>query len=314
MIRHRELPRLRTAAVGVFGIAFLAGMAFVSPATAEDESQAQGAVLAVDAVNPDIFDGASRSTYEAAEVGASGEVTIESASGEDILDVVLPDTSGDTSVVDGLAVLNQNNGSSIVPVPQANGSVAIHAVLNDSSAPESFEYTLKLDEGDVLVSAGEGGGFGVFDAAGSPRVLGAEPWAKDANGVEVATRYEIVGDMVIQHVDHHAANYAYPIVADPYMRNALVQSHRWETSNRVLVTPTQYARGWAGNVWWVNVGNAGFDELVSKQIGSQRGRLNNSARNQYICHVGYAPFKSTWNLETSKGDKGLGGFVRGLCN
>ena len=41
----------------------------------------------------------------------------------------------------------------------------------------------------------------------------------------------------------------------------------------------------------------------------------NSLRNQYLCHVDFArQFKTPWNIEPSKPDKGYWGFVSGLCN
>lgn len=304
----------RTAIVGAAAIAVVAGMSIAAPASAVDDSAADTAVQAVATASPDVFDAASRSTSEAVATGDTGKVTIETELGAPVIDVTLPETSGASTIVDGVAVLDQGPSSSIVPVQQDNGSVAIHSVLNDASASETYAYTFDLNDGDELVSAGEGGGFGIFAADGSIRVLGAAPWAKDATGAEVPTWYEIAGDQVVQHVDHTSGDYVYPIVADPYMGNALVQGHRWETSTRILVTPTQYARGWAGNFHWVTVGEAGFSELVSKQIGSQVGRLNNSAKGQYICHVGYAPFKSTWNLEITKADRALQNWVISGCN
>ncbi|MDQ1112497.1 hypothetical protein QE418_001945 [Microbacterium testaceum] len=314
MGEKKNLTSIRVATVGVAAMAMVASMGMASPATAVDNASANEAVEAVANANPEVFETASRSTADAVATSDTGKVTISTENGDAVIDVTLPEASARASVVNGVAVLDQSDNSAIVPVPQDNGSVAIHSVLNDSSAPDSYAYTFDLNPGDELVSAGEGGGFGIFTADGGIRVLGAAPWAKDANGVEVPTRYELVGNQVVQHVDHHAAEYAYPIVADPYMGNALVQGHRWETSTRILVTPTTYARGWAGNFHWVTVGEAGFSELVSKQIGSQVGRLNNAAKGQYICHVGYAPFKDTWNLETNKADRALQNWVVSGCN
>lgn len=41
------------------------------------------------------------------------------------------------------------------------------------------------------------------------------PWAVDADGVDVATWYEVRGTTLVQVVDHRGKNVTYPIVADP---------------------------------------------------------------------------------------------------
>jgi hypothetical protein len=149
---------------------------------------------------------------------------------------------------------------------------------------------------------------------GSARAFGAPPWAWDADGRDVPTRYIVEGDTIVQEVDHAGGDYAYPIVADPWMGNALISSWSWEGSSRLRVTPTQYSRGWTGNVWYQEVGRAGYAELKSKMSTANRSKLNKSGENQYICHVYYAPYKATWNLDLNVRDKGLPGFVLSACN
>ena len=39
--------------------------------------------------------------------------------------------------------------------------------------------------------------------------------AIDASGQRVPTRYEVRGPLLVQHVEHRAANVEYPVVADP---------------------------------------------------------------------------------------------------
>ena len=44
----------------------------------------------------------------------------------------------------------------------------------------------------------------------------AAPWAKDANGKNIPTSYEISGTMLTQKVDHaQGDDVTYPVVADP---------------------------------------------------------------------------------------------------
>ncbi|AWB88992.1 hypothetical protein C2138_05045 [Salinibacterium hongtaonis] len=43
----------------------------------------------------------------------------------------------------------------------------------------------------------------------------AAPWAVDANGRQIDTHYELVGNELIQVVEHNQPGVAYPVVADP---------------------------------------------------------------------------------------------------
>ncbi|MTB89670.1 hypothetical protein H9L21_14160 [Aeromicrobium senzhongii] len=50
---------------------------------------------------------------------------------------------------------------------------------------------------------------------GEPVAAIEKPWAVDANGVEVATRYVTDGSNLVQVVDHRQADIAFPVTADP---------------------------------------------------------------------------------------------------
>ena len=58
---------------------------------------------------------------------------------------------------------------------------------------------------------------GVVALDGSGQVVAAvdAPWARDANGTEVPTRFVVEGSTLTQVVDHATASFAYPITADP---------------------------------------------------------------------------------------------------
>lgn len=85
--------------------------------------------------------------------------------------------------------------------------------IPDSRATDS--YTFDVDAGpNTRLKVGDDGSVTIFQGGD---VVGhvAAPWAVDANGSEVATRYEVRGDTLTQHVDHTGA--AYPVVADPWV-------------------------------------------------------------------------------------------------
>ena len=96
----------------------------------------------------------------------------------------------------------------------ADGSIQILTVIDDASAPTEFAYPISVP-GGARLSATDDGGAVVLDADGLVVAEIAAPWATDARGASVATRYEIRGSTLIQHVAHDAAGVVYPVVADP---------------------------------------------------------------------------------------------------
>ena len=82
------------------------------------------------------------------------------------------------------------------------------AVLHDEEAPDRIEWDLP---GHRLELRDDGG----VDVLRANRVVASisPPWALDAEGSEVPTRYEVQGSTLRQVVDHEGARY--PVVADP---------------------------------------------------------------------------------------------------
>ena len=61
------------------------------------------------------------------------------------------------------------------------------------------------------------GSVGVTEADGSPGGGFATQRVKEANGVDVPTRYEVQSNDLVQVVEHTTtAGVAYPVVADPW--------------------------------------------------------------------------------------------------
>ena len=112
----------------------------------------------------------------------------------------------------GVVSFDNNNGSSTVPVVTNSGSIQINTVLADASAPKRYSYELSVPIGGRIDAAN--GGYLILNSQGAPVAEIAPPWAKDANGAAVATRYELSGTTLTQVVQP-TAHSAYPIVADP---------------------------------------------------------------------------------------------------
>jgi hypothetical protein len=90
--------------------------------------------------------------------------------------------------------------------------VRLLSVIRSPSAPTVYRFPLNLPRGATLEQRANETIL-IRGAAGRPIGAVRAPWARDANGQRVATRLEIRGQTLVQHVDHRGA--AYPVVADP---------------------------------------------------------------------------------------------------
>lgn len=91
--------------------------------------------------------------------------------------------------------------------------------IKSRDAPTEYAFDLTVPTGARLTKRTDGG----MDVRGSDGyVLGsfAAPWAVDAAGAPVATRYSLRGATLVQHVSFTGAS-AFPIVADPFWIPAL---------------------------------------------------------------------------------------------
>lgn len=59
------------------------------------------------------------------------------------------------------------------------------------------------------------GSVNAYDSESEPVARIASAWARDANGRDVPTFYEIEGTTLVQVVRHHGGDWAYGITADP---------------------------------------------------------------------------------------------------
>lgn len=241
---------------------------------------------------------------------------VDSATGA--VSVTLPVSSNaDSALIEGVPVLSDGESSDIVPVTLEDGSVAIHSVMNDASAPASYRYTFNMDAGTRLVLDEKDGSVVALNAEGVPDFFVAAPWAADANGHPVSTSYTVEGDALVQHVQVDPST-AFPVVADPWLGIDLVSSFYWSyianNGYKLNVNPTPFARTITGALAYQAVGEAGWSELYNKMPSTQRPRMNASAKGQYICHMGFAGFDAQWNLETWKPAKSAARWIASGCN
>jgi hypothetical protein len=207
----------------------------------------------------------------------------------------------------GIVSYDNGNGSTTVPVVKDEGSVQIATVIENSAAPTRYSYTIGLPEGGYLEPV-EGGLILIRNAEGEFKGGVLPPWAKDADGQEVPTRYEIDGNVLMQIVEHDAT-VAYPVVADPEVGGGLLAGYWKNRPGGYTSAGTQWSTRLS--VWGAAVYGQG---LVGIEIVKNQGwtewynfpttPVNATIEQQYKCHAqfGYAVWLAGlwWDFEAGR--------------
>lgn len=168
----------------------------------------------------------SRSSPTNAAVAATGDATIaiprdptdgvQLAIGGTAVLIGLPaveDASTAVSLDSGAIAYPDDGGSANSVIPLAEG-VQMLTTISSTDAPTSFAYDVMIPEHASMTLAADGSAI-IADDAGNVILSTSAPWAVDANGAAVPTRYELQGNRLTQVVEHRLGGFAYPIVADP---------------------------------------------------------------------------------------------------
>jgi hypothetical protein len=243
----------------------------------------------------------------------SNPLTVESSSGTRF-SIKLPfskDAKAARPVGDGIVAFDNQNSSSTAPILKTDGSLQIASVIMNEAAPTSYAYQLSLPQ-NFSKSEGQDGSV-LFLKDNGALIAGVAPaWALDATGKKVPTHFEVQGSTLVQVVDHRAAGYSYPIVADPWLFVDLISSFKWVASSQgstisvavtpmmaIVDSPVAAVAGWAE--LYDKVGRTGSSNLA---------RLSGaSMQQQWDCHaagkvlIGIAGWlgidkRPTWDLET----------------
>ncbi|MCL3838699.1 hypothetical protein [Aeromicrobium duanguangcaii] len=144
-----------------------------------------------------------------------GRVTLGTAASSAIA-VDLPVTRTKTKKSDGRYVLPGRDDATVAVAPTATGT-QILVGIESAEAPTSYRFGLGATPG-VRPELTPDGGVDLIDGDGILTAQVEAPWAVDAEGRRVPTRYEVREDAIIQVVDHRAGEFDYPIVADPKLK------------------------------------------------------------------------------------------------
>lgn len=305
---------LLNTGVVVASSALLTSM-IAAPAAAETTLLDTAAGEAMEAAAPEVFEGAHPGIETSQEglvaVTDNGQSVVPTSPTEPIsvegygdrtvsLQLPFAEQTGDARVLDdGTAVFDHGNRAQTIPLLKDDGSVQVTSVLTDASAPGEYEYDFSAP-GLEQITQDEDGVLTLLDEQGDYLGGVAAAWAKDAEGQDVPTRYEIDGTTVTQVIEHTGDEVTHPVTADPWLGIDLFS----ETSNdlyegdlRVNAQKSTWGQinHTPGSGWAIFL-NAGWDELVDKQ---PRVTEKTTLRQQYNCHVagGYFQIAGDWNLE-----------------
>jgi len=109
-------------------------------------------------------------------------------------------------------VYSISRSHSVALTGTATAADAGYIVIDDASAPDSYDFDFEANGAPAVLELVEGRVI-VKDAAGQVVNMISPAWAVDAGGKALATTYSVHGAVLTQTVDHRDA--AYPVVADP---------------------------------------------------------------------------------------------------
>lgn len=213
---------------------------------------------------------------------------------------------------DGSVVYDDLANKADITVQAVSSGVRIATKLESAAAPTRYAYTLTIPTGATV--AMQDSAVVINDSAGVFLGGFSPAWAKDANGVDVPTHYELSGNVVTQVVDTSNSAIVYPVVADPWLWRDLISSATWYRASQgwtLKVSPTGWARVFGGNYL---VGVAGWNELYAKYRNRGLNTNLGGMKDQYICHQQAAALKPTWNLDEWRPNVSYAATVAALCN
>ncbi|MCW3493606.1 hypothetical protein [Microbacterium sp. SSM24] len=227
-------------------LAGVAAFALLLPATAahaasEPDSAADAVAQTISEVAPSEIvaaDLAPVSSGVAATLDGGGQthvatdpsdgIEVVSADGTDVLSFTLPAAGRlDDAVVaeDGSVTYLGDAKTPSVNVVAAEDALRVTTVIDSPAQAQRFSYD--FGAGATVEIQEDGGAIAyVVEQVTDPETgetVTAEkivadveaPWAKDANGVDVPTRYVASGSVLTQVVSHAKGMHAYPVTADP---------------------------------------------------------------------------------------------------
>lgn len=139
--------------------------------------------------------------------------------------------------------------------------------ISDENAPKEYEFTYDLPEGYCLIMGKElnnaeinDDAIGIVNSEGYAVAIIDSPWALDAKGNTIPTKYRIEGNTVVQEIEFDKDT-KFPVVADP----STIVDTKTETSKHKITTKWLYCDQLSGGYsfqsggsvgWWTGAGSS----------------------------------------------------------
>lgn len=279
-------------------------IAFTAPAYAMEEDDAGDLSAALAAVPKEYSVDIANAESLADEIVKGAPLTVLTPTG-DRTGVAIAEVSAGLpesvlSLDGNRQAVTRDDGTATVAQQKLDGSVQIITTIESSSAPTEYFFDVTLPVGASLL-VNEDGSVAAYSRTGAFVAGVHRPWAVDADGVAVPTRFVVNGNRLTQFVAHDDT-YAYPIVTDPWLGANLYGSVKATKTTQGYVlttTPTQWGAAFSGvsniGMWWAHA-----DEVKGKVPRGYAWSL--SLQEQLYCHIAGWPVSAnpSYDLESWK--------------
>jgi hypothetical protein len=239
------------------------------------------------------------------------------------------DFESDGISTDDMVVYNEDDVA--VAVDVLDGAIRQTYVIKDKDAPREFTVNYEGTEGLAYLEFAKDddgntdGSVLLKDIDGNAISAVDIPWAKDANGNDVPTHYEIDGLKLTQVVEPNV-DAQYPIVADPLSITSYFYSSTWTKAPGMLtlsLNPKPLIRLAAPKsilstkalLASIAICILSWSSIYDKYKKSSNWSNTAGMKKQYECHFYYAFWKpGTYNLEPKRRNASWWDTVFNLCN
>ncbi len=226
----------------------------------------------------------------------------------------------DSKEVNGAIVYSGTKANYDIVSQPIDGGSQLVINLKDESAPQSYDFVLSEDPTDTIAILSNGGAE-LKDKEGKVKVSILPPWAKDANGKTLPTKYNAQKTILTQEIDTSGA--VFPVVADPAWCGQSINSVNWinrDNQYSASINPTWCGRVVETDTW------AAWGEFYNKTPYHWTWNWNERAYgtskywsmfDQFKCHFANpiaAIVKGEWNLEPHRPHVGIVETFKKQCN
>lgn len=222
------------------------------------------------------------------------------------------DTFNDISFDKDKIIFSSKNEEYDLIVENIDGGVRNIINIDSINSPDSYIFNLDLSYNDYIEKQPDGGVM-IKNSLGEIKSVILKPWAKDSNGIDLNTYYEINGTNLVQKIDMN--NAVFPVIADPIFCSKFYDSIEWvnrptEGGLTLSIAPNWCGRNLSLNPW--NIKSV-FENKVRWDAPYHNdwnwGDRNTSSGKykslykQFYCHADIAFWKSRWNIEPWRSEK-----------